>query len=133
MDEQPTQHGWFWYGIHTVEMMQRMMGRGCREVRVVANENGDALTALYRGERIATIRGIRKSHHGFGATIHRASGFEFIDAKAGAKSWTVTLLEAILRSLPNRRSDVERQDTLEIMRIIEAANESRPGGTPVSI
>ena len=46
---------------------------------------------------------------------------------------TVTLLEAILRSLPNGKSDVAKEDTLEVVRIIEAANESRPTGAAVSI
>jgi predicted dehydrogenase len=128
MEIQPTQPGWFWYGIHSIETMQRIMGRGCREVRVVANENADVMTAVYGDGRVATARGIRKAHHAFGATIHRTKAFEFVDLMAGKKSWTVTLLEAILRSLPNGKSDVAKDDTLEVMRIIEAANESRETG-----
>jgi hypothetical protein len=102
-------------------------------VRVVANENGDSLTAVYEDGRIATINGVRKSHHKFGATIHRASGFEFLDLASGKKSWTITLLEAILRSLPNGKSDIAEEDTLEVIRMIEAANRSRLDGTSVAL
>ena len=43
------------------------------------------------------------------------------------------MLEAILRSLPQGRSEVDPADTLEIVRLIEAANESRATGRSVSL
>jgi predicted dehydrogenase len=133
MEIQPTQRGWFWYGIHGIETMQRIMGRGCGEVRVTTNDHADVLCATYADGRVATVRGMRKAHHAFGTTIHRTKAFEFVDLAAGKKPWTVTLLESILRSLPNGKSDVAKEDTLEVIRIIEAANESRETGKPVTV
>jgi hypothetical protein len=38
------------------------------------------------------------------------------------------MLEAVLRTVPNGKSDVDPRDTLEIIRLIEGANESRANG-----
>ena len=36
MPEEPTQPGLFWYGVHSIEVLNVVMGRGCREVRACA-------------------------------------------------------------------------------------------------
>jgi len=130
---EPTQGGLFWYGIHSVEMVNRVMGRGCKEVKATTTPNQDAIAATWSDGRIATIRGLRESHHKFGLTIHRQQGFQFVDAQSGKRSWYASMLEAILRSLPKGKSDVAPADTLEIVRLIEAANESRSTGRSVSL
>jgi predicted dehydrogenase len=134
MDIEPTQGGLFWYGIHTVELVQRVMGRGCREVRATKTDTQEQVTATWSDGRCASLHGLRKAHHKFGVTIHREKGFQFVDAApAGKRSWYATMLEAILASLPKGKSAVEPADTLEVIRMIEAANESRTSGTSVRL
>ena len=134
MEIEPTQGGLFWYGIHSVELANRIMGRGCREVRAFSSETQEQVTAVYPDGRLATIHGLRKAHHKFGVTIHREKGFQFADAApAGKRSWYASMLDAILASLPRGRSDVDPADTLEVIRMIEAANESRTSGTTVQL
>ena len=130
---EPTQGGLFWYGIHSVEIVNRVMGRGCKEVRATTTDKQDAITAIWPDGRVASIHGLRGAHHHFGATIHRQKGFQFVDAEAGKRSWYASMLEAIMRTLPRGKSDVDQADTLEIVRLIEAANESRGSGKPVSL
>jgi hypothetical protein len=43
------------------------------------------------------------------------------------------MLEGIMRSLPKGKADVEPADTLDVIRLIEAANESRASGTSVRV
>ena len=43
------------------------------------------------------------------------------------------MMEAILRTLPNGKSDVDPADSLEIIRLIEAANASRKTGEIVKL
>jgi hypothetical protein len=43
------------------------------------------------------------------------------------------MLDAILRTLPQGKSDVKREDTLEVIRIIDAANQSRESGKTVAL
>ena len=134
MEIEPTQGGLFWYGIHTVELVNRVMGHGCREVRATRGETQEQVTAIWPDGRVAMMHGLRKAHHKFGVTIHREKGFQFVDcAPAGKRSWYASMLDAILRSLPKGKSDVDPADTLEIIRMIEAANESRESGARVAL
>src|SRR5699024_1571800 len=54
-----TQPGFFWYGIHAVEMLFASMGAGCIEVRSVANDDHDFVTGIWNNGRIGTVRGNR--------------------------------------------------------------------------
>ncbi len=128
---QPTQPGLFWYGIHTVEMVNRIMGRGCIEAKATTNADQDLITLTFRDGRMAQIRGLRKGHSKFGCTIHREKTTQFVNASDVKRSYYSSLLEAIMKSLPNGKSDVELGDTLEIVKIIEAANKSRGNGQAV--
>jgi hypothetical protein len=130
---EPSQGGFFWYGIHGVEMVNRVMGRGCKSVRATTTDAQDAITATWPDGRIATIHGLRGAHHKFGLTMHREKGFHQVDCAAGKRSWYASLLDAIMRSLPTGKSDVDPKDTLEVIRFIEAANQSRASGLAVAL
>jgi predicted dehydrogenase len=132
MNEEATQPGLFWYGCHSVEMMVAIMGPGCREVRCVRNDGNDLLTATWADGRVASLRGLRGVHGKFGATIHRPDAAQYVDASAGKPAYA-GLLEAILRSLPQGKSDVPAAEMLEVVAVIEAANQSRPTGQPVTL
>ena len=84
---------------------------------------------------MTTVHGLRDAHGKFGATIHRAKGIQFVDAYGGSKrSAYANMLDAVMRSLPQGKSDVDPKDTIEVIRLIEAANESRTnGGTAVKL
>jgi predicted dehydrogenase len=132
MDEEATQPGLFWYGCHTVEMMVAIMGAGCREVRCVRNEGSDLLTAIWADGRMASLRGLRGAHYHFGATIHRKDAVQCVDARAGRPGY-VGLIEAIMRSLPQGRSDVPANEMIDVVAIMEAANKSRQTGVTVNL
>jgi predicted dehydrogenase len=103
-------------------------------VRAIKSDTQEQVTAVWPDGRIATIHGLRKSHHNFGVTIHREKRFQFVDCAApGKRSWYASMLDAILRSLPKGKSDVDPADTIEVIRLIEAANESRESGAIVKL
>ena len=133
MNIEPTQGGLYWYGIHSVEIVNRVMGQGCREVKATTTDDHDLVTATWADGRVASIHGVRKAHSKFGATIHRAKGFQFVDAAAGKRSWYSTMLDQIMASLPHGRSAIDNAATLEIIRLIEAANQSRGSGASVKL
>ncbi|MAE66796.1 MAG: oxidoreductase [Phycisphaeraceae bacterium] len=135
MSEVPTQPGLFWYGIHAVEMLVTIMGTGWREVRAVRMEDADMITFVHGDGRLASIRGIRRGAGGFTALLHREeAGMQFVNAYSADRPPYAALLEAILRSLPHGVSDVPAEETLEVVRLIEAANESRDAnGRPVAV
>lgn len=129
---EPTQPGFFWYGIHGIEMIVRALGPGCRRLRVLSNEAGDVLAVEWHDGRLATYRGLRGAHAKFGVTLHEAGGAHRVDPYDGKPAYAA-LLEAILRSLPLGRSDVPAEEMLEVIRIIEAANVSRETGAEVEL
>ncbi len=133
MAEQHTQPGLFWYGVHAIEMIETVMGPGCKEVHATKNKDGEIIACTWSDGRLASIRGLRKGHSQFGATIHREKGFQFTDGSPAKRSYYAGMLEAVMRSLPNGKSAVPKEQTLEIVRIIEAANESRVSGKAVSV
>jgi predicted dehydrogenase len=131
MPEEPTQPGLFWYGIHCLEVLNVVMGRGCKSVRAFRNDDGDLVTAVWDDGRIGTFRGLRRGAWKFGATVHREKGFQFVDLLHN--SWFKPTLEKILDGLMRGEPPVDAEDTLEIIRLIEAANQSRPGGAVVPL
>ena len=133
MEIMPPLPGFYWYGIHTVEMLVTVMGAGCKQVQVAKNRNNDLLVCEWEDGRVGTIRGLRNAHSQFGITLHREKNFQPIDIYANTRPYYASLLEAILRSLPEGRSDIPDNQMLEVIRIIEAANESRETNKHVSI
>jgi predicted dehydrogenase len=131
MPEEPTQPGLFWYGVHGIEVLNVVVGRGCRLVSAFRNDDYDVVTAEWNDGRIGTFRGMRKGEWKFGMTLHRERGFQHVDLLHN--SWFKRTLEPMVRDLPKGRSPVDPRDTLEIMRIIEAANLSRLNGGAVRV
>ncbi len=125
--------GLFWYGCHAVEMMIAAMGAGCCQVRAFVNEKSDLISAEWSDGRTASIRGLRGGHSQFGIVLHREKGAQFVDITANKKPYYASLLAAVVRSLPKGRSDVPPKQMLEVVRFIEAANESRETGLAVTL
>ena len=133
LSEVPTQPGLFFYGVHAIDMAVSVMGHGCSEVRATKTEAGDVVTLAWPGGRVASVRLTKDAHSKYGCTLHRKSGPQFVDASAAKKPAYASLLEAILRSLPNGKSDVPADEMLDTIRIIEAANRSRDTGEAVKV
>jgi len=130
---EPTQPGLFWYGIHTVEMLYAAMGPGCLHVTAATSEHHEFVMGQWQDGRIGTVRGNRKGNGTYGVAIHREKGSAFVNASAGARPYYVGLLENILATFRTGKPAVGKEVTLEIMRFIEAANESRETGRRVRL
>lgn len=130
---QPTQPGLFWYGIHMTEMLFAILGKGCTQVTATTTENHDVLVGLWEDGRIGTVRGNRKGNGKFGALIHREQGSEFVDVYAHPKPYYASMLERIMDMFQTGKEPIELKETLQIIRFIEAANESRLTGKTVNL
>ena len=133
MELHASQPGLFWYGIHCVEMIVAALGVGCQRVQAVTTDEVDLVTFQWSEGRSATYRGSRKAHNKFGAVIHRQKVARQIDVALAKRPMTLCMLEAIIRSLTSGKPDVPVAETLEIVRVICAANESRITGKPVAL
>jgi len=123
--------GLFCYGIHSVEMLYAVMGPGCKEVNTYSNSDYDSAVGIWQDGRIGTVRGNRKGNYRFGASIHREKSAQFADVSAHAKPFYASLLEQVMVMFQTGISPLDITESLEIIRFIEASNESAIKGRPV--
>lgn len=133
MAMEPTQPGYFWYGIHAIELLFAAMGPGCIEVCARSTEQHECIVGLWQDGRLGTVRGNRTGNRNFGATLHRVKGSQFVDTRANPKSYSVSMLERVMKLFATGQLDFPIAETLHIVRFIEAANESRETGKSVRL
>jgi hypothetical protein len=125
MEMVETQPGYFWYGIHTIEMLYAILGTRAKNVRTVSNLYHDLIISEWEDGRIGTARGNRKGNNNFGAVIHFENSNEYVQIDSSSKPYYASLLEQIILFFNERKPMVPVSETQEIIRFIEAANESK--------
>ncbi|NEN85434.1 gfo/Idh/MocA family oxidoreductase, partial [Paenibacillus elgii] len=133
MHLEPMQMGYYWYGIHTAELLYRVMGTGCREVVVTANDDFDVITGVWQDGRIGTIRGSRRPGQSFGAMLHTGGGPRLVDVSKDGRPFYASLLIEVMNLFRTGEPGIPLTETLEIIRFLEAANESRSTGQRVKL
>ncbi|UVI30724.1 Gfo/Idh/MocA family protein [Paenibacillus spongiae] len=133
MPVEPTQSYYFWYGIHTAEMLFAIMGTGCEEVYASSSESHELITGRWRDGRIGTIRGSRDGSYQFGALVHRTKGSAYINASAAARPAYAGLMEQVIAMFKTGRPSLNWEETIAIIRFLEKAEESRTSGAAVRI
>ncbi|MGH8597226.1 MAG: Gfo/Idh/MocA family protein, partial [Gammaproteobacteria bacterium] len=66
----PAMEGLFYYGVHTIEMVDAIWGPGVKRVSAITLPDRDLLDMEYRDGRYARLRMERRGCYEFGATIH---------------------------------------------------------------
>lgn len=125
MEMVKTQPGYFWYGIHTIEMLYAILGAGATHVRADFTRDSELIVGQWKNGRIGTARGNRNGNYAFGAVIHFEKGHEYVIIDSSSKPFYASLLEEILLFFRDGQAAVQLDETREIVRFIEAANESR--------
>lgn len=133
MELLPEMPGLFWYGIHTVEMLYAALGTGCRTVHAVTNDDHDLITGNWTDGRIGTVRGNRMGNNKFYAIVHGPKSSQFADASNHPRPFYAALLQQVMTMFQGAPSPISLEETLEIIRFIEAANQSRTTGQPVAL
>ena len=127
---EPNHADFFWYGIHGVEPLFTIMGRGCVSVTRVQTEGTDIAVGVWDDGRIGTVRGIRAGKRGYGSTIFGTKG---IVAGGGFDGYEPLIME-IVEFFKTGKPPVLPEETLEIFAFMEAADESkRQGGRAVTL
>lgn len=134
MEIQPTQPGLFWYGIHTVNMLYACLGTGCGQVSATTTDEHDVVVGEWKDGRIGVIRGNRTGDNTFGGTVHRKNGSRpVVTGSPDDRPKYVGLMERILPFFQTGNPPVDNRETIETIRFIEAANQSRETGEAVRI
>lgn len=118
---EPSHADLYWYGIHGVETLFSVMGKGCVAVQALSTEGADAATGLWADGRIGQYRGIRAGANVFGGTVICKKAC----VSAGGYEGYAKLLENILAYFRTGVAPVEMAETEEIYTFMEAVNESK--------
>ena len=106
---------------------------GCLEVSVMTSDTLDVAVGLWADGRMGTLRGFRGDHYFFRAILHRHDGVSLLDLDDGKRSKHFHLTTAILEFFKSGESPIPPSESAEIVRFLEAANESRATGFPVQL
>lgn len=118
----PLNPGLFHYGIHGVETLFALMGKGCQVVQCADTEGTTVVTGSWKDGRIGTVRGTRKGAHsyGFAAFCEKRVVVKPINAATIYRE----LLKVIVKMFETKQAPLDPQETIEIVAFIESAMES---------
>jgi hypothetical protein len=128
---EPTNPGFFWYGVHGTEILYTVMGRGCTEVQCSSTPDGDLAVGIWKDGSIGSMRGIRKGKGGYGAMILCEKTFQHFKP---AGDFYAGLVREIVKFFRTKKPPVPIEDTLEICAFMDAAlRSSRQDGADIPI
>ena len=141
---QETQGRYFWYGIHGAEMLLAIMGRGVREVEASSNADQDSITVWHDDGRQSAIIG-STGDGTFHVSIETDKRELNIDLSSSMPSLSARVLWAALDVLtegqfprlwgttptgsvsgprPGRVLDPDDKETIEVVRLLDVAQQS---------
>lgn len=127
---EPTHADFAWYGIHGIESLFTIMGKGCVSVQRTCTKGADFVVGKWIDDRIGTFRVARDSKYIYGG---RAITDKSILPAGGYEGYDVLLVE-IVKFFKSNIAPVSKEETLEIFAFIEAADMSKKlGGKAVSM
>lgn len=111
----------YWYGIHGVETLCTVMGTGCVSVSRTSTADTDLVVGVWDGGRIGTFRGIRSGKQDYGGKAFGEKGIVELGPYKGYEPLLLRVAEFFKTGVP----PVSREATLEILAIMDAADESK--------
>ncbi len=111
----------FWYGIHGVEILFTLMGKGCVSVSRTFTGNTDYVVGTWDDGRIGTFRGIRNGRNGYGGTAFGTDGI----AVVGPFEGYIPLVVKIAEFFRTGTAPMDPEETLQIVAFMEAAELSK--------
>jgi hypothetical protein len=117
------------YGIHAVEPLFTVMGRGCRTVRRIKTDAADMVIGIWDDGRIGTFRDL-----GDGKSPGTAIIYGTKKSVVGKSAGYAPLLEQIVSFFRTGKPPVSAEETIEIYAFMSAADESKArNGAEISI
>ena len=115
---------YFWYGIHSADVLFSYMGKGCRSVQAFCTDDVDLLMGRCADGRIGTLRGLRFNGAGFGCTVHAVGGIRSGVAEAEPPYYAL-LLQQVMRFFQTGVPSIDPEESVEIIGFLDAASRSR--------
>ena len=120
-----------WYGVHTFEMLERIMGIGAESVTVVNDEKGHICTVAYPDGRRGVVELTRKAYR-YGALLRDDENPAVMVNVTGRVPFYARLIKHIDSFFRGDDSaGVPLDESMEIMKMLEAADISSTTGKTV--
>ena len=124
---------YFWYGVHSVDLLFAYMGKGCESVQTLHRDDVDLLVGRWAGGRLGTARGPRFPLKGFGCTVYADGTVAHAVATMDPPPHYLMLKE-VMEFFRTGQEPIDPEETCEVMAFLEAAGESlERGGAVVPI
>jgi predicted dehydrogenase len=127
----------YWHGVHSIETLYTIMGRGCVSVSCTSTPYAEVVTGTWDDGRVGTYRGIKKGAVKYSATVFGDKGV----STAGVYGHGVPVKGVVptndkymgyegiavemARFFKGGEAPVAAAETLEIFAFMEAAHESK--------
>jgi virulence factor len=111
--------GLFHYGIHAVEILYTLMGKGCQRVTCTHEKDVDEATGQWADGRVATVRGIRSGKADYGCVVFAEKGV--YPLALSTKYIYRELLKHIVELFTTKKPPLDPAETVEIVGFMEAA------------
>ena len=129
----PDYRDYFWYGIHTVEILYRYLGCGCEQVRTISHGPVELVIGFWRDGRVGQISGNSAGSGNFGVRLVTEKG-HIVSVQNPEIPCLHPMASVILKFFRTGVSPVDPAESLEIIAFLEAASRSRAaGGAPVEL
>jgi len=116
-----------WYGVHTFEILQRIMGCGAVAVHTLKDPHGIVCRVLYADGRHGIVE-LTEGVYRYGTLIRDHKQREQLIQVTGRVPFYFMLLKQIVRFLEAGEQPVPLTDSLEIMKMLAAAERSLASG-----
>ena len=111
----------FWYGIHGIEILYAVMGKGCKELVRINSKDTDIVVGSWYDGRTGTFRGTRTGTHDYGGTAYGEKGNIVLGPFKGYDN----LLDQIIAFFKSGIVPVSAEETLERERGREEEEEGK--------
>ena len=118
----------FWYGIHSVEALCTVMGIGCVSVTRIFNPDVDLTIGKWPDNRLGMTRAIRKGEDGYGGTAFGEKAIVSLTRDRYPNGIVNPAYKAMIDFFETGIVPVTKEETLEVLAFMEAADESKNSG-----
>lgn len=118
---------YFWYGIHSTEIVFAMLGKGLESVQVLPTEHADLLIGRWKDGKFGSILGNRNGVWTFGCTT-TTNKDQRPTVASGQVPYYAMLLKKVIPFFRSGESPIDVEETLEVIAFLECASRSRKAG-----
>lgn len=121
-----------WYGVHTFEQIERIMGIGAESVTAVPSGKGVVCVVKYKDGRDAVVE-LNNDKWVYGDVIRDDAGNDAICSVPAKTPFYYSLMEQIRLFFLDIETPVSIEDSFEVMALCEAADKSFASGKPEAV